>query len=231
MGVQRNCDALRAGQSGLDSVSLFKTNHRVPVGEVKLSNGALKTRLGLPENATFSRTALLGMLAAKEAIDDAQIAANQRVGLVSATSVGGMDLTECFYRDFMHDPNKGRLRLAAHHDSADSTLQIANYCGIHDFSTTISTACSSAANAIMLGARLLRAGLLDVVVAGGRCALPIHAQRLQIADDFGRKLLPTIRRHARWTQSGRGRRFRRAATRRKLISKELRLFAWFCEYQ
>lgn len=171
VGVQRNCDALRAGQSGLGGVSLFKTNHRVPVGEVKLSNDALKKRLGLPENATFSRTALLGMLAAKEAIDDAQITKNQRVGLVSATSVGGMDLTECFYRDFMHDPNKGRLRLAAHHDSADSTLQIANYCGIHDFSTTISTACSSAANAIMLGARLLQAGLLDVVVAGGTDAL------------------------------------------------------------
>ena len=171
VGVQRNCEALRAGQSGLGGVSLFKTNHRVPVGEVKLSNDALKKRLGLPENATFSRTALLGMLAAKEAVDDAQIAKNLRVGLVSATSVGGMDLTECFYRDFMHNPNKGRLRLAAHHDSADSTLQIANYCGIHDFSTTISTACSSAANAIMLGARLLQAGLLDVVVAGGTDAL------------------------------------------------------------
>ncbi len=171
VGVQRNLEALRAGQSGLGCVSLFKTNHHVPVGEVKLSNGALKERLGLPENATFSRTALLGMLAAKEAFDDAQIATNQRIGLVSATSVGGMDLTECFYRDFMHDPNKGRLRLAAHHDSADSTLQIANYCGIRDFSTTISTACSSAANAIMLGARLLQAGLLDVVVAGGTDAL------------------------------------------------------------
>ncbi len=171
VGVQRNCEALRAGQSGLGSVSLFKTNHRVPVGEVKLSNDALKKRLGLPENAPFSRTALLGMLAAKEAVDDAQITVNQRIGLVSATSVGGMDLTECFYRDFMHAPNKGRLRLAAHHDSADSTLQIANYCGIHDFSTTISTACSSAANAIMLGARLLQAGLLDVVVAGGTDSL------------------------------------------------------------
>lgn len=171
VGVQRNLDALRIGQSGLGSVSLFKTNHHVPVGEVKLSNAELKQRLGVPANGTFSRTALLGMMAAKEAVDDAQIGENQRIGLVSATSVGGMDLTECFYRDFMHDNTKGRLRMAAHHDSADSTLHIAAYCGIRDFSTTISTACSSAANAIMLGARLLQAGLLDVVVAGGTDSL------------------------------------------------------------
>ncbi len=171
VGVQRNLDALRIGQSGLGDVSLFKTNHHVPVGEVKLSNAELKQRLGVPANGTFSRTALLGMMAAKEAVDDAQIGENQRIGLVSATSVGGMDLTECFYRDFMHDNTKGRLRMAAHHDSADSTLHIAAYCGIRDFSTTISTACSSAANAIMLGARLLQAGLLDVVVAGGTDSL------------------------------------------------------------
>ncbi len=171
VGVQRNLDALRIGQSGLGDVSLFKTNHHVPVGEVKLSNAELKQRLGVPANGTFSRTALLGMMAAKEAVDDAQIGENQRIGLVSATSVGGMDLTECFYRDFMHDNTKGRLRMAAHHDSADSTLHIAAYCGIRDFSTTISTACSSAANAIMLGARLLQAGLIDVVVAGGTDSL------------------------------------------------------------
>ena len=33
--------------------------------------------------------------------------------------------------------------------------------------TTLSTACSSAANAIMLGARLIRHGYLDTVLVGG----------------------------------------------------------------
>jgi 3-oxoacyl-[acyl-carrier-protein] synthase-1 len=37
--------------------------------------------------------------------------------------------------------------------------------------TTISTACSSSANAIFFGARLIRHGMLDVVVAGGTDAL------------------------------------------------------------
>ncbi|MGM9746910.1 MAG: beta-ketoacyl-[acyl-carrier-protein] synthase family protein [Paludibacteraceae bacterium] len=171
VGVRDNYAALRAGQSGLGDITLFKTSLRVPVGEVKYDNGALKRQLGLSQTETVSRTALLGMLAAAEAVDDAHLPANVRVGLVSATSVGGMDLTERFYRDFMYDNSKGRLRMVVHHDSADSTLRIADYCGIRDFSTTISTACSSSANAIMFGARLIRAGLLDAVVAGGTDAL------------------------------------------------------------
>lgn len=171
IGVNANLEALQSGRSGLGAISLFDTNHCVPVGEVKCSNDELRQRLGLPIDKVFSRTAMLGMMAAREALDDAQIDTHWRVGLVSATSVGGMDLTEQFYRDFMRNPDSGRLRMVVHHDSADSTLHIADYCGIDHFSTTISTACSSSANAIMLGARLIRAGLLDVVVAGGTDAL------------------------------------------------------------
>jgi len=48
---------------------------------------------------------------------------------------------------------------------------IASYLGINDFITTISTACSSAANAIMLGARMIKHGLLDAAIVGGTDAL------------------------------------------------------------
>lgn len=82
-----------------------------------------------------------------------------------------MDLTERFFAEFMHDDSRGRLRMAAHHDCADSTLAIARYCKIDGFTTTISTACSSAANALMTAAKLLRHGLADRVVAGGTDAL------------------------------------------------------------
>ena len=48
---------------------------------------------------------------------------------------------------------------------------IAAYLGVKGTVTTLSTACSSAANAIMLGARLIRHGLLDTVLVGGTDAL------------------------------------------------------------
>ena len=43
--------------------------------------------------------------------------------------------------------------------------------GIKDYITTISTACSSSANSIFFGARLIKNNILDVVVAGGTDAL------------------------------------------------------------
>lgn len=170
-GAEENLRALRAGRSGVGPLTLFASRHAVPVGEVRLSNPALKELLGIAPAAVVSRTALLGMAAAGEALTDAAPGGSLRVGLVSATSVGGMDLTERFFGDFMRDPAAGRIALAAQHDPAYSTARIAAHCGITGYTTTISTACSSAANAILLAARLIEHGICDAVVAGGCDAL------------------------------------------------------------
>lgn len=170
-GVAENLAALREGRSGIGKPTLFRSAVDVPAGEVKLSNRALQELLGIPVRETRSRTALLGMTAAAEAVADAAIPAGARVALISSTSVGGMDLTEDFYRDFRLDPSKGRLRGVAGHDCADSTRQIARHCAITGYTATISTACSSAANALITGALLLESGMADYVVAGGTDAL------------------------------------------------------------
>lgn len=171
--VAEHLCSFREGKDGLAPVTLFPTHHEVPVSEVKRSNRELKQQLGLPPDNTVSRTALLGMLAAREAWQDAGITrvASLRIGLVSSTSTGGMDLTESFYPLFRENPAHGRLRNVVSHDAADSTEQIAASLDITGFRTTISTACSSAANALMLAARMIRQGLLDVVIAGGTDAL------------------------------------------------------------
>lgn len=173
IGVEENIASLRAGRHGMGNVTLFPTMLDVPVSEVKRSNEELKQMLGLDVGKTFSRTALLGMLAAKEAIDQADLRPefNTTIGFISSTSVGGMDRSEHFYSQFKQNPQKGKLRDIVSHDCAASTEQIASYLQLRGYTTTISTACSSAANAIMLGARLIRAGLLDTVVVGGTDAL------------------------------------------------------------
>lgn len=172
IGVDANVASLASQKDGMGSITLFDSTHNLPVSEVKASNSELMQMLSLPDHNTYSRTALLGMLAANEALKDAGIDLDKlRVGLVSATSVGGMDLTYGFYEEFAKDSSKGRLRDVASHDCYDSTYRIAEYCGIKGFSTTISTACSSAANAVMLGARLIKHGYLDCVVVGGTDAL------------------------------------------------------------
>lgn len=169
--TEENLRALRAGRIGVGAPTLFASRHAVPVGEVKLTNAALKERLGIAPAAVVSRTALLGMAAAGEALADAAPGESLRVGLVSATSVGGMDLTERFFGGFMQDPAAGRIALAAQHDPACSTRRIAAHCRITGYTATISTACSSAANAVLLAARLIDHGVCDAVVAGGCDAL------------------------------------------------------------
>lgn len=172
-GVEDTVAALRAGRSGVGKLTLFPSAHDVPVGQVAFSNDELKAMLGIDPRKAVSRTALLGMVAAAEAVRDSGVFAGQphRTGLISATSVGGMDLTEEFFRDFMQDDSRGRLRNVLGHDCSYSTGMIARHCGITGFSTTISTACSSAANAVMFGARLIKRGMLDRVVVGGTDAL------------------------------------------------------------
>lgn len=166
-------DSLANGQAGMAEMVYFDSAHRekIPVAEVKLSNDALAIRSGLAE--TKSRTAHLSMIAAKEALDDAAIEniKKLRTGFISANSVGGMDKTEKFFVDFLSDNKKGKLRDVVHHECGAVTELVADRVGIKDYITTISTACSSSANAIFYGARLIKNNILDVVVAGGTDAL------------------------------------------------------------
>lgn len=172
IGVERNIVSIREGRSGISSVPLLlKTGNLLPVGELRVTNEELHDIAGVSRKEHLSRTALLGIIAVKEALADAEVDKTQRIGLVSSTSVGGMDLSEHFFEDFIEDDAKGRLRDVRMHDCSASTDAIARHCGINGYTTTISTACSSAANAIIVGAKLLRHGIVDSVVVGGTDAL------------------------------------------------------------
>ena len=172
LDVRQNIESLRNRRHGMGRPQFFKTELDVPVSEVKLTNAELAKRLNLNTERTYSRTALLGLMAAGEALADSKIDVRKmRVGFISSTSVGGMDLSEVFYNDFRTDHNRGRLRMVSQHDCGSSTEFIANQLGIKGFQTTVSTACSSAGNAIMLGARMLKHNMLDAVIAGGTDAL------------------------------------------------------------
>lgn len=165
--------AVETQQPGMGDIAYLETAHRnkIPVAEVKLSNEELALRSGLPSH--ISRTALLSRIAAKEALDNAGIKniASLRTGFISANTVGGMDLSEKFYADFLSDPGKGDLRDVVNHECGSITEIVADHLGIHDYISTISTACSSSANAIFFAARMIMHDMLDVVVAGGTDAL------------------------------------------------------------
>ncbi len=174
IGAEANLSALRRGESGIGPIRNFATSHNLASGDLTLSDNELKRLLEIAENQTVSRTTLLAMLAAEEALQSAEIGDRSRVALVTATSVAGMDLTPRFYAEFMKNPAAGRLRFVAQHDCASTTERIKKHCGLGGYATAISTACSSAANAMIMAARLIESGLADTVVAGGADALSLY---------------------------------------------------------
>ncbi|HBI01241.1 MAG TPA: beta-ketoacyl-[acyl-carrier-protein] synthase family protein [Flavobacterium sp.] len=171
--VEENFQSLKSGKIGISTIENLETIHKevIKVGEIKLTNQQLAQKLNLSEDNNFSRTTLLGAIAVCEAIENANISNinDCRSGFISATSVGGMDLNEKYFYEYFKDESTRRFLNS--HDAGDSSHQIADYIGLKGMVTTVSTACSSAANAIMLGCRLIQSGQLDRVIVGGTDAL------------------------------------------------------------
>nr|WP_315223893.1 beta-ketoacyl-[acyl-carrier-protein] synthase family protein [uncultured Flavobacterium sp.] len=167
--VEENFYSLLHEKPAITRIENISTVHAdvIKVGEIKKTNEELANELHLTADNNYSRTALIGTLAAKQAVENAGITSiNEfRTGLISATSVGGMDITEKYYYDYFKDPEL--VRYISCHDGGDVAQKIAEELGLKGIVTTISTACSSAANSIMLGARLIKSGKLDRVIVGG----------------------------------------------------------------
>jgi len=157
-GKADTLDALRSGRSGVGPVRYLETSLKeYPVGEVAMSNAQMAARCGAP--ATWPRTTLMSILAIREALAEAGLRSmegNSSMQLISGTTVGAMDLTEKIYPEYSPD-----------HSCGACTDLAALFVGGFDDATTLSTACSSAANAIIYGANLLRSGQCRCVVAGG----------------------------------------------------------------
>lgn len=185
--AEQNLASLVEGRAGIGKITLLETVHRasLPAGEIRHTDEQLAAMAGVGPEDGLTRTALLGMIAAAEAVRSAGLTTSPpgplssrrggmesrgvRTGLISGCTVGGMVSTEKYYLDYLE--NDTRNAWIAANECSDSTERIAGLLGIGGFVSTINTACSSSANAIMTGARMIRAGLLDRVLVGGTDAL------------------------------------------------------------
>lgn len=160
-------------QSGIKPISILNTRHKdeFVLGEVKKTQEELYQLVHADAGNPWTRTALLGLIAATEAYQDAALNPGDktRTGIVSASTVGGMDRSEIYYKDFIGEA-KHKKFIDTHH-AGDHTEKIAETLDIKDYLTTISTACSSSLNSIMFGTRLIKNGILDQVLVGGSDAL------------------------------------------------------------
>lgn len=181
IGKEETLSALLAGKTGIGEVKYLETIHKeLPVGEVKLSNEELTRLVGVPSDGDEpqSRNALLGRLALREALKEAGFVSTdnhfakvdekaiEKMAFISGTTVAGMDRAEVSFVNADHDAMT-KVLLESRSDCRSNTEDIARAFGKFAFIDTISTACSSAANALEFGANLIKTGQFDVVVAGG----------------------------------------------------------------
>lgn len=163
VGVGENLRKLREEQTGIARRHIFHQD--LYIGALDKSNSEIKAELQLDETDFVSRSTLLGILAAREALNGVSIS-NGRTAFINGMTVGGMDLTETILTvtDSVKD---APVEIFATHDLGTITRSIAEYLGGFDYLSSVSTACSSGANAILNGQRLINAGLFDRVVVGG----------------------------------------------------------------
>lgn len=178
VGKAETLSALQSLRSGIGEVCYLKTeHHELPVGEVKLSNEDMQQQVAVAADGgeELCRTTLIARLALREALSEAgMLDADQqliaeldgRMPLISGTTVAGMDRGENLFTSTEHELMMQQM-LDAKTDCGSNTQQIARGFGKFALLDTISTACSSALNAIEIGANLIKTGRYEQAVVGG----------------------------------------------------------------
>ncbi|MBK7147487.1 MAG: beta-ketoacyl-[acyl-carrier-protein] synthase family protein [Bacteroidetes bacterium] len=169
-----NHSALREGRSGLSNLEHFSSRFAtlLPFGEVKISNEELREKNEVTDSGV-TRTTLLALHAFADAIADSKmdlsVLQSLDTALINGNTVGGMCLTDELYQDANHR-EVGSEYLNSY-DLGSVNLFLAQRYGIKGVVNTFNTACSSSANAIMYGARLLRHGFAKRAIVGGADSL------------------------------------------------------------
>ncbi|MES2590672.1 MAG: beta-ketoacyl-[acyl-carrier-protein] synthase family protein [Bacteroidota bacterium] len=172
--LELNRDGLMQGKCAIGKLDSFPSKYAETLlfGEIKHSNAQLKKMLNVNVKGV-SRTSLLALHAFNQAIQDAGISekelSNSDTSLVIANTVGGMCLTDELYQD-ANQHNSGSEYIASY-DCGSVGVFLQDRFKIRGIVNTINTACSSSANAIMYGARLIKKGYAKRVIVGGTDSL------------------------------------------------------------
>lgn len=169
--VQQCRNNLVSGVGGISKASFFTSKYTEThcFGEVKLSNEELFEILRIEDRKGISRCELLAHKAFLEAISDANLNKEElnshHTAIISGSTVGGMCLTDQLYSDA--NTTKPASEYIRTYSSSAHTYYLAKQFGVKGITDTLNTACSSSANAIIVGARLIRSGRAKRVIVGG----------------------------------------------------------------
>lgn len=169
--IAENLQSLREGKCGIAPIDpSFPSRFAgvLPFGQINVSTEDLKERLDAFQPG-ITRNSLLALHAFQQAVKDAGLSpadlSSFDTALIGATTIGGICLTDQLYED-ANRASEGSEYLASY-DCASVDMYLQKRFKMHGIINTINTACSSSANAIMYGARLIKSGRARRAIVGG----------------------------------------------------------------
>jgi 3-oxoacyl-[acyl-carrier-protein] synthase-1 len=170
-GLDETITALRDGRSGLGSLTRFDSPRcgHVPVAEATPSPTAMEAGIAPADDP---RTLALARDAMAQAVENAGLDAATLAGsgLAVGTCVAGMPESETAVASLLGG-GEAAAGVWSRHECAHTSHALATQYGIRGPVTTLSTACSSAAQAIATAFDLVQTGMVDTMIAGGADAL------------------------------------------------------------
>lgn len=170
LSAEESFNSLQSENHGLH----WSAEDKMMLGSVAISNEEISLQLE-GDFTNHSRSSMLGILAASEAWGENRISNSIKTGLISSTSVGELDISESIYKKVKEGAEIDNNTLTQ--EAGRTTEQIADSIGLTGFVNTISTACSSGANAILMGARLIQSGRFDRMLVGGVDTFCLHNKK------------------------------------------------------
>ncbi|MBN2418856.1 MAG: beta-ketoacyl-[acyl-carrier-protein] synthase family protein, partial [Deltaproteobacteria bacterium] len=166
--LKENVESLFAGRRNPSAPVGFSSSHpnSYPVFEIK---GEIP-EISDSHRINLSRTCQLGLAAAREALKDAGLDTGAmhdlKVGVCMGTTVGSTMNDEPFYRDF-HSSLTPDMSAIDRYLNSNPSSAISREWSLNGPCQTIVNACSSGTDAIGIGTSWIRAGICDIVIAGG----------------------------------------------------------------
>jgi 3-oxoacyl-[acyl-carrier-protein] synthase II len=118
----------------------------------------------------MSRADRMGVAAAREALDASGLDLGSedptRIGVILGGGTSGLIDSEAFFELYLRG-RKARPSKVLNHLPDSITDRVAQWFGLEGIKSTITTACSSSANAMGYAFDAIAAGLADVVITGG----------------------------------------------------------------
>ena len=172
--VAENHSALQAGKCGLSHLELFPTKYAelLQFGEIKITNEDLKKQLDVTTKGV-TRTTLLALHAFQQAIEDSGFTnedlQSSDTALINGNTIGGMCESDALYMDA--NKNEVGSEFISSYNLGTVNMYVQQRYKIGGVVNTFNTACSSSANAIAYGARLIKNGFAKRAIVGGTDAL------------------------------------------------------------